>query len=80
MSEQLGDLIQTAAGIGQVAAERVPQLMRAHRRVQSRSPGGRGDQRVDRVRSHRRTDRRAEQVDQHEVGLAGPGDRRRSNS
>ncbi len=70
--EQFGDLIEAAAGVGDVAAERVPQLVRANRPGQPGPPRRHSHQRVDRVRSHRRPDRCAEQVDQHEIGFARP--------
>jgi hypothetical protein len=50
MPQQVGDLIEAAADVGDVAAERAPQLMRADR----------GANPVRRVRSHRRRDRLAE--------------------
>ena len=49
MSEQVGDHIDAAAGIGDVGGERVPQLVRADRRVQPGPARGRSEQLPDRV-------------------------------
>ena len=71
MSEQLSDHVDPASGIEHVAGAGVPQLVRTDRRLQPGPPRGRREQLADRVRAHRRADRRAEQVDQHEVARRG---------
>ena len=55
-------------------AQRVPQLVRADRLVQPGPPRRRREQLPDRVRAHRRADRRAEQVHEHEVAHRGVRD------
>ncbi|HET8659187.1 MAG TPA: hypothetical protein VFM55_09335 [Micromonosporaceae bacterium] len=50
MTEQLLDLVDAAAGVHQVAAESVPQLVRRHRPGQPRPPAQRRDQLTDRGR------------------------------
>jgi len=72
MPQQVGDLVQTAARIGEVAGKRMSQLVRPHRRRNPRPASGRGDQGVDRIRRHRSPDRLAEQVDEHEIVVRGP--------
>ena len=74
MSEQVGDHVDAAAGIGDVAGEGVPQLVRTDRGVQPGPARGRGEQLADRVRAHRRADRAAEQVHEHEVAARGRRD------
>jgi len=72
MPHQIGDLISRTAGIGDIAPERMPQLVRGNCPGQSRPVRGGGDQHVDHGRSHRRPDRLAEQVDQHEIRRGRP--------
>jgi len=72
MPQQVGDLVQTAARIGEVAGKRMSQLVRSHCRRNPRPASGRGDQGVDRIRRHRSPDRLAEQVHEHEVVVRGP--------
>ena len=74
MSEQVGDHVDAAAGIGEVAAAGVPQLVRPDRGVQPGPARGRREQLPDRVRAHRRADRGAEQVHEHEVARRGRRD------
>ena len=74
MAEQVSDHVDAAPGIGGAAPEGVPQLMRRDGRGQARPAGGGGKQIADRPRAHRRADRAAEQVHQHEVAAGGAGD------
>jgi len=49
VAEKLGDLIQAPTGIGQVAPESVPQLVRRHRFGEAGAFGRRPQQLVDRI-------------------------------
>jgi hypothetical protein len=50
VAQQFLDLVDAAAGVNEIAAERVPQLVRGHPPGQSRPPARRGDKCVDRIR------------------------------
>ena len=73
VAEQFGDLIEGAAGVGDVAGEGVPELVRLDPSSQT-SPAARGGQQLAQpVRCHRGTDRRSEQVDEHEPAVTRAG-------
>jgi hypothetical protein len=72
MTHQLGDLVQPAAGISDIAPECVPQLVRPDRPVQPSPTRAGRHQLVDRVRAHRRAERLAEQVDEHRAHFDDP--------
>jgi hypothetical protein len=71
VTEQVSDHIDAGSGVSDVAAAGMPQLVRADRRVQPSPAGGGGHQLSDRVRAHRRAERLAEQVDEHEIAVRG---------
>jgi len=64
--------VERAGGGLDVGPERVAELVGPHRRVDPGPPARGGELLADRVRAHRRPDRLAEQVDQHEVAARGP--------
>jgi hypothetical protein len=61
MTHQLSDLFQITLGIGEIAPERVSQLVRPDQFVQPGPPCAGGRQLVGGVRAHRRATRFAEQ-------------------
>src|SRR5680860_1014854 len=73
MPEQLGDLIERAASVGDVAREGVPELVRTDPTFQTSPAACGGQQLTQRVRCHRGADRLPEQVDQHEVAVTSTG-------
>ena len=70
---QVGDHVDASSGIDGVAAEGMSQLMRPDRGVEPGAPRRGGHQLRDGVRTHRRADGAAEQIDEHEVAVGGPG-------
>jgi hypothetical protein len=70
--EQLGDLVKLGTSINQIAAKGMPQLMRRDRTPKTSSAPRGGNEFVDRVREHRRTDRFPKKVHQQEIALLRP--------
>lgn len=71
MPEQLLDLVEGAAGVDDVTSVGVPEHVGGDPPVQPCPAGQARDQIAQRVRWHRRPERLAEQVDQHEVTRLG---------
>jgi hypothetical protein len=67
VTQQLLDFVQRPTGVQDVAGERMTHRMGSKAGRQPSPARQRGEQIVDRVRLHRRPERRPEQIHEHEL-------------